>query len=430
MGLWAAIRNWWKNQPRWPALDPELAALFNPSRLTVERALAIPAVLRAVSLLSADVAKLPIDLYGIGTGGTRYRIFERDAPVVKLLKRAPNSAMSAFTFRRTLTAHALLCGSGLAWIQRRGRRVVGLAVLDPTTTEPVDQPDGTLAWKITRIGESGIVQDTIPDRDVLHICGLSWDGRRGLSLLSVAAEALNLERQQLLHAAGLFERGLLLSGFLLSPKPLPDEKRAEIRNAIRQLYTGGDKAWDVGVLSGGLEWKPNVLEPSKAQLVESREFGVRQVAAIFGIPPHKLGDPSRTSYASLEQENADYLATGLDPWLTSWERELNRKLLSEDEQDRGWYWEHNRNALLRTAYGERVQGYAKLVEIGVMSPNEVRRRENMPARRGGDVYYTPANWLPAVTREEGEENGRSGNGYSDRASQVASHYALEGACPD
>jgi len=367
-----------------------------------QQAMGLPAVWRAVSLLSADVAKVPIGVYRTRDDGTREELPQHQ--IVRLLKYEPNPGATAFTFRRTLTAHALLHGRGVAWIKRGAGRIRSLVVLDPEQTAP-DEKGGRIVWQ-TKIEGAEV---TLDDRDVFHLPGLSWDGLTGCSPLKVLRDALALELALQQHAAGFFQRGYALAGFVLSPQPLSPEEQENLRKQLRSLHSGAKRHHKVAVLSGGLDWKQWVADPQKSQLVETRQFGVREVANIFGLPPHKLGDPERTSYNSLEQENADYLASSLDPWLVAWEAECLRKLLSESERARGIYVEHKRNALLRTNYVDRVNGYRRLIEIGVLSPNEVRRLENLPPRQGGDQYYAPANWVPADHGgdRQGQASGKS-----------------------
>jgi len=347
---------------------------------TPTEALSIPAVWRAVHLVSSSVAQVPLHLYQHGDDRRR----QDDAPEARLLQR-PTPGVTQYTFRRTLTLHVLLCGDGFAWIYRRRGRPERLVVLDPLQTEP--KTDGNaLVWE-TRLEDQTRL---LPDRDVLHLCGLSWDGMRGLSPIWQFALSMDLQRCIRDHARGFFLRGTMLSGILKTPRPLTPEERAIIKQSFEQQHGGAGRSWGVAVLGGGLEWQPAVVEPQKTQLAELHQLATRDIAAMFGVPPHKLGDPSRTSYASLEQENLDYLMFSLESWLSAWEAELNAKLCPPD-----CYWEHNRNALVRSVYSDRVNGYYRMVEMGVLSPNEVRRLENLPERQGGDVYYVPANWIGA-----------------------------------
>ena len=350
-----------------------------------QAALRIPAVWRAVHLIASSVAQIPLHLYRHGE--SRERI-ER-SPYLSVLQY-PSPGITQYTFRRTLTAHAVLVGNGFAWVRWKQATPTQLVILDPVATTAEEQ-DGKLLWK-TQIGQQTLL---IPDDEVLHICGLSWDGLRGLSSIEQFGGAFHLAQALLDHARGFFRHGTMLSGWLKVPRPLSAEEQAELQKAFQQLFSGVRQAWKVPVLGGGIEWQSATVDPEKAQLPELHLSTIRDIAAVFGLPPHKLGDPSRTSYASLEQENLDYLMFSLESWLASWEAELNAKLAPPN-----CYWEHNRNALIRSVYSDRVNGYYRMIEMGVLSPNEVRRMENLPARPQGDRYYVPANWVAEASAQQ------------------------------
>jgi len=344
---------------------------------TPDDALAIPQVWRAVHLVASSVAQVPLHLYR--RGESREQVL--NGMELDLLAR-PGPGVTQYTFRRTLTLHTLLCGNGYAWINRSAKRLI---LLDPLQTQPVERRN-RLYWETQFGGPDSAKQ--IPDDDVLHLCGLSWDGLQGISAVQKFSGTFDLPRCMCDHARGFFLRGTMLSGFLKTPRPLTAEERAELQRAFGESFGGASQSWKVPVLGGGLEWQSATVEPQKTQLPELHQSATRDIAAVFGLPSHKLGDPAKTSYASLEQENLEYLMFSLESWLAAWEAELNVKLCPS-----GCYWEHNRNALVRSVYSDRVQGYYRLVEMGVLSPNEVRRMENLPARQGGDTYYAPANWI-------------------------------------
>ena len=390
MALMAKIRNilrtWWR--PTWETSEITVSLveqLLSMRQLRPADALAHPAIYRAVSLISADVAKVPIHLYEKMEDGSRRERNELPAAAILRSKAAPG--ISGYALRRTLTAHALLSGNGFAWIRRDGTGAPrALTILDPEATKVVETLP-RLKWQ-SHIEEKEIIVD---DADVLHIQGLSWNGIAGESPLVLVREAIALELAVLRFAAGYFAKGYALSGFLRSPRALSPEEVARLRDEFKRRHSSAANAHDIAILSGGIEFQPAVADAQKTQLVESRDAGVRAIANIFGLPPHKLGDPTRTSYASIEAENIDYLQTTLDQWLVAWEAELNEKMLSASQKGR-FYFEHQRNAIVRTNLEQRVSAYAKLIEIGVLSPNEVREKENMDRRENGDAYYTPANW--------------------------------------
>jgi len=391
--------------------------------VTPGKALGLTALWRGIDMISSDVAKLPLDVLHREADGGKQRA--REHPAYPLLRRRANAYCPAFRFKKTLTAHALLRGNGYALIVRDfGGRPRRLMILSPTPqTYPVEI-DGVV-WYVTTLAGK---QELLRAEDVLHITGLSFDGLEGLDVLTVMCNALGLEIAQHEHAEKYFEAGTASPGFLVSPRRLGDKELTDLRNKWAKLMTGIKNRHSPGVLHGGVEFKPLGVDAQKAQLLESRKLGVREIANILGCPPHKLGDDSRTSYNSLEMENADYLQSALDPRLLTWEDECNSKLLTEAEKrTENVFCEFNRQAMLRVDYERRMAGYAKAREMGLLSANQICAMENMPSLgEEGERRFVPVNWvplgedgLPIVAGEKSSEFAVRGSEFAVRGSEFA-----------
>jgi hypothetical protein len=193
---------------------------------------------------------------------------------------------------------------------------------------------------------------------------------------------------------------------------------------------------------------PLAINAKDAQLIEARTFEIRDVANILGVPPHKLGDTTRTAYASLEQENWSYLSEALDGWLSQIEDECTEKLLSTDEQESESHTiEFMRQAIVRIDMKSRFEAYNVARNGGWMSANDIRNKENENEIEGGDEYWRPQNMAvvgqkpaempvnqpisvpktPANEPEEepqGDENQPDGGGNSRQQRIMAAHRAL------
>lgn len=149
------------------------------------------------------------------------------------------------------------------------------------------------------------------------------------------------------------------------------------------------------VLEQGAKWVPDTSEPEKQQLTETRRFQVLDLSRPWRVPPHKLGDYQHSHLANIEASNLDYLSTALIPWLEVEEQECNLKLFSESERKQGFYVQHDVNALLRGDITARSHFYQVLRDLGVMSPNDICKRENMnPLGPEGDIRLVPLNMVP------------------------------------
>jgi HK97 family phage portal protein len=299
-----------------------------------------------------------------------------------------------------MQGHALIFGNGFAWIERAGPmntgKPVAMWIMDPQQML-VRYVDGEL-WYCTVIGGE---QKKFPGRDVLHIAGLSHDGIVGYSALDTFHEALGLGIAAQQFGSRFFGQGGNMGGLLMCPGHYSEEQIRNTVSAWGQMNEGMKNSHKVALLQDGTKFIPTTVDPNAGQFNETRDFEVRAVVAnILGVPPHLLGDATRTSHNSLESENQSFLDHSLRPWLDTWEDELERKLLSEREQERGTHFiEFNAEAAVKMEFEKKVNGIAKQVEIGMLTVNESRKLLNMPdVGEDGDKRYHPANWL-----EVGEE---------------------------
>lgn len=357
-------------------------------RITPQAALSYAAVFRAVNLIAKDVAKVPLLTYRRGDGEAKFR--DTRHPAWRLLHQAPNEWQTPFEFRTLLTAHALLLGNGYAYIERNGRgQPMELLPLDPASVVP-GRWEGEVWYQVTVTGEP----IKVPAADVLHIRGLSLDGLAGLSVVSLARESIGLGLGALAHGAVFFRNAATPKVVLESPGKLKPGAAPKLREDWEKMHTGIDGAHRTAVLENGLKAHVLSLSARDSQFLETREHQLREIAAWFGVPPHRLGDTTRTSFASLEAEANDYLQGAIDPWLVAWEQQCSRKLLSPRERERSTHLiEALRLALVQIDAPSRVALYGSGLQNGWLSIDEVRARENLnPLPDGqGQVWFRPLN---------------------------------------
>jgi HK97 family phage portal protein len=298
--------------------------------------------------------------------------------------------MTANVFKQTLTAHALLQGNGYAYIYRLGGASVDEMVpLLPDRTFPV--LENSVLRYVTRVaGEDR----KLPAEDVLHIKGLSYNGLVGYPVTDIAAEALGLGVAMQRHASTYFGNGACPSGILHYPTTLKPEAIERLRESWKEMHTGLDNHHKLALFEEAASYTPLTHEPEKSQLVEARKLDLLLISDILGIPPHKLGHDSRTSHASLEQENQSYLDDGLDIWLIRWEEECWDKLLTEEEKERDTHYvEFLRDAILRTTAETASNIMINDVNNGLLTPDQALAMKNRPPMPDGmgQKYRMPAN---------------------------------------
>lgn len=360
------------------------------AKVTPKRAIGFPPLWRGINLISNCCRKLRPYVYRTDPEGA---VRDKTHAAHSLLRRKVNDTIKAGVFRQTLTYHAVLFGNGYAAIFRDLLdRPVEMLMLSPFDTFPF-QKDGQV-WYRSIVGGQ---ERKIPAADVLHIHGLSFDGLKGLSVIEVMCETFGLALSSRDYASRFFSQGMNASGILMIPGHLKEDA---VKNAIKdfdKIATGVTRQHKVGVLQDDVRFLPTTKSAQESQLLESRRFDAVECANVLGLPPHKLGDGSRTSYNSLEMESQAYLDDSIDPWLVTWEEELEAKLLTQKEQDtESRYIEFNRAALLRTDMRAQAQSYATGRQWGWFSVNDVKRKLNEPTiGEKGDIYLQPINMKPA-----------------------------------
>lgn len=353
---------------------------------------------RGVNLLSSSVAKLPLVTYR-RTGEDRER--DTSHPAYPLLRRRVNRQLRASAWLKVATYHAILWGNHYSAVLRDALgRPGGLLPLSPWGTWPQQDPyTGDLMYVTTLpTGEPR----KLPADDVFHVRGLSDDGLIGHSVIELLAPSTGTSLAADEYAARWFAGGCQLANVIKIPAHLKQDAIQQMLKDWGKISEGLGRTGKTGVLYDGAEIQQLGTDAEKSQLLQAREFGLITCANVLNIPPHKLGHPARTSYASLEQENAAFLSESLEPWLQEFESEAFLKLLSPSEQeDESHFMEFNRAALLKPDLAARYTAYATGRTHGWLSINDIRRAENLPGiGPDGDVYLQQLNMAPAGEPEQ------------------------------
>lgn len=358
-------------------------------RVTPMSAMGYPPLWRAINLISSRVSCLPLDCFKRDGSDREY---DEKHPANIMLSGDVNENMDAGTFIETLTGIAALYGNGCAVIDRDSRGTpLEMFLLDPARTVPVIQ-NGSL-WYTTWIDDEPI---RFPQRDVYHIKGLSHNGVWGLNVIEIMKDALGVGMAAQQFGGRFFGQGSNAGGLLMIPGSFSEEKIRNTINAWEKMTQGLQKAHKVALLQDGAKFQQLTITNDQAQFLQTRQYEIRAtVGNIYGIPPHKLGDDSRTSHNSLESENQSLLDDCLNVWLKRHEREAKRKLLTErQKKNNTHFFEYNREALIQMEFDKKVNGIYRQTEMGLITWNEGRRMMNMPdIGPDGDKRFHPANWV-------------------------------------
>lgn len=353
-------------------------------------AMQVTAVYACVRILSEAIAGLPLHTYKYRKDGAKEKAL--DHPLYYLLHDEPNPEMTSFVFRETLMSHLLLWGNAYAQIIRNGKgQITALYPLMPNRMT-VDRTSNGKIYYTYLVNDSDNPtlkaqgQVYLRKEDIFHIPGLGYDGLVGYSPISMAKNAIGMALATEEYGAKFFENGASPSGVLEHPGTIKNPER--LRESWNSLFKGSGNSHKVAVLEEGLSFKPIAISPNEAQFLETRKFQIDEIARIFRVPPHMVGDLEKSSFSNIEQQSLEFLKYTLDPWVTRWEQSIHRSLILESEK-RDYFVKFNVDGLLRGDYQSRMNGYAVGIQNGFMSPNDIRSLENMdliPDELGGNLY--------------------------------------------
>ncbi|MGE4465855.1 phage portal protein [Sphaerochaeta sp.] len=354
------------------------------------------AVYACVRILAEAIAGLPLHLYR-HDDSSKHKAKEH--PLYTLLHAEPNPEMTSFVFRETLMTHLLLWGNAYAQIIRNGKgQVAALYPLMPNRMQVDRDKSGKLYYQYTTSAEdaptmkgTSVVLDA---SEVLHIPGLGFDGLVGYSPIAMAKNAIGMAIACEEYGAKFFANGAAPSGVLEHPGTVKDPSR--LRDTWQGQFGGSSNSHKVAVLEEGMKYTPISISPEQAQFLQTRKFQINEIARIFRVPPHMVGDLEKSSFSNIEQQSLEFVKYTLDPWVIRWEQSLSRALLASDEKQTHFF-RFNVEGLLRGDYQSRMGGYATARQNGWMSANDIRTLEDMDLitdEDGGNLYLINGNMLP------------------------------------
>lgn len=348
------------------------------------------AVYACVRILAEAVASLPLHVYEYQDDGGKKLV--HDHPLYYLLHDEPNPEMTSFVFRETLMSHLLIWGNAYAQIIRDGAgRVLGLYPLLPDKMDVQRDDRGNIYYVYSRNSDENPMFKEYGDirlkaEDVLHIPGLGFDGLVGYSPIAMAKNAVGMTLACEEYGASFFANGANPGGVLEHPGVLKDPSK--VRESWNSVYRGVNNAHKIAVLEEGMKYQQIGIPPEEAQFLETRKFQINEIARLYRIPPHMVGDLDKSSFSNIEQQSLEFVKYTLDPWVIRWEQSLQRSLLLPREKGK-YFIKLNVDGLLRGDYQSRMNGYAVGRQNGWFSANDIREMENMnpiPDEQGGNLY--------------------------------------------
>lgn len=353
--------------------------------ITEDSSMRLSAVFGAVRVISETIASLPIDVKistsdGVSTAPSH--------PISKLLSN-PNGLMTEFNFFEVCQAHLCLHGNAFIAIRRNSAgQPVSLIPIHPDRVEVKVYQDE----KFYNIDQG---KETFDDSEMIHILGLSFDGIIGKSVIEAARESIGLGLAADQFGGSFFGNGANVSAVLKHPGRLSDEAYKRLMSSWQRRYSGLDNAHKTAILEEGMAVEKVSISPSESQFLETRKFGVEDIARFFRLPLAYLGHlDNSTNRANIEEQGIQFQRNTILPWVKRWESELNRKLFTPEDD---YYVRFNMEGLLRGDIRSRYDSYAVGRQWGWLSVNDIRSQEGLDPLDNGDVYLQPLNMVEAGT---------------------------------
>lgn len=420
MGLISETRTSLEN-PQTPLSFPAewLLDIFNGGRtdsgirVSEMTALQVSTVWACCEIKGGAIGALELKIFEklVTPSGRLKRRIAHDHDYWDLLEHQPNPEMSAFTMKKTVQVHRMLWGNGYVELQRDpSGRVIAMWPRNPARIRPhrvgapvlITTSDGIAVTAhrgqmvyVTTEGmetESMDPENPSPDAagphgdryilpdDVLHIPGLSLDGRIGQDVIQLARNAVGLALATEKFGAKFFGNGAVGRGVFKIPGTLTPEDMQNLRKEVQEAW-GGENANRPMVLDGAMEYVATSAKNDEAQFLQTREYEVVEICRVFTTPPHMVGVTEKTSRANTEQIGQEFVTFSLAPDLRAWEQEIKRKMLPTPERGRnaakqfGVFFD---TWPLVTPSANDLKGFVQaMIQWGVWEPNDARERMHM-----------------------------------------------------
>ena len=370
-------------------------------------ALTYGAVWAAVSKISEHIAMMPHRVY---QGDASNRSVDNKHPVDHLLHRQANPETNSFDWCQSMFAHALLQGNGLSEIEwTNGGEPGAFWQIDWDRVNPDRDSRGRLVYEIAN---GGAANSHLYPKDVIHLKGFSLDGVTGLSIVSFAKQAISLGLAMEQYGAAFFGNGALPGGVIewgdtaITPEGWGCRCRQEHEKDLEQKTTAAPlKNSGIEILEPGQKFKTISISPEDSQFLQSRKFGVTEIARLVRHTTAQNGRPRPRYKPNIEMQNTEYVIDCLMPWAVRFEKEINAKLLRGDN-----YSKVSFNSLLRGDLKTRQEFYKAMLDRGIYNINEVRALEDLNPVTGGDLRLVQMNMVSLEQAAKKRKHGTTKRG--------------------
>lgn len=383
--------------------------------VTPERAMRVATVYACVRILAESIAQLPCKIYKRGADDSQELV--DSGPLFDLL-HFPNAWQNSFEFREYLMACLCLRGNFYALKTARRGAVIELLPLRPDAVSARRRNWEMLYTYTDAEGHTGTVG---ADR-MLHVRGLSLDGIMGVSPIRYGRDAIGLAMATEKHGSLIFKNGARPGGVLIHPGHLSDEALEHLKLSWEAAHSG-ENTGRTAILEEGMKYESMSMTSEDAQYLETRQFQRNEICALFRVPPHMIGDLTKSSFSNITQQSLEFVKYSVLPWCRRIETAFWHGLLTDEQRRAGFRVEFLVDGLERADIKTRYESYSIAIQNGILSPNECRRLENRNPREGGDVFLQPLNMTDGRGAEAAEaEEGKKENEIEKAAAYLSGQF--------
>jgi HK97 family phage portal protein len=365
---------------------------------TKHKSLTLSAVYRAIELKGNAVASIPLEVYSSNLLGEKIK-YSKSNSLSYILNERPSSRLGSYTFWKMLTQDLDIYGNAYALIKRDKNEDIDELIYVPSNLVSIQNADMVFEDPVYLVaGYSG----SVDHMDILHINNYSKNGVMGISTMEHARNTLRMSYDTEHSAGAVFKNGGKVSGIYTLNGYLDDEKRKEIEKNWRQTFTNPDSTGIV-IMEQGDTFSPITLNNKDMMMIETRLYNVIDICRFFNVSPILLYDYTKLSYSALEDVMLEFLSTTIQPILTKIEKELNYKLIPQEER----YTKHikfDTSNFIKTNKATTSQFYSSLLNCGVLNINEVRNELGYKDIDGGDINHIQVNLMQAWESALGLKN--------------------------
>ena len=375
---------------------PNSYATASASPVTYDSAMQLSAVWACVKLLSETAASLPLTIY---TKNEQGRLEAKLHPLSILFNGKVNRYQTKNEFFESVFLNLIVHGNAFVLIDKLGDRIVSLLPLMSSQIVVSMLSDGELVYQYTKEDGSVVI---LSSARVWHL-KLMGNGTIGMSPLAYQRNSLGIAQAAESAVTKIYANGAKPSGVLTVDKILTAAQRAEVRSSFKTLTESTDDR--LLVLEGGFKFNAVSLSPQDIELLASRKFQIAEICRWYGVPSVMVNDNNGTSVwgSGIEQIMQGFYKLTMRPLLEKVEQSMKVHLALLSERD-SIEFEFNFDALLRADLKSRFESYRVAIASGVMTPNEAREYENLPAKEGGDKLYMQGAMMPIDNNENEDPN--------------------------